>query len=86
MSSMSKKKLSFAELGDLLRQEWEQGNIDNEVHEYIEAGLIPIHILREQLRWVIEREGDGLLLSMEDGSKLPVLLPIEDDQGDRLAA
>lgn len=86
MPSKRSQKLSFAELGDLLQQEWEQGNIDNEVHEYIEAGLIPIHILREKLRWVIEREEDGLLLTMEDGLQFPVLPPIEDDQDHRLAA
>ena len=64
MSSNNNRKITFEEFGDLLEQEWEQGNISNEVHEYIQAGLIPIHILRDKLRWVIEREGDGLRISV----------------------
>lgn len=64
MPSKKKTKLTFAQFGDLLQQEWEAGNIDSEIHQYIEAGLVPIKLLRERLRWIIEREGDGLLISI----------------------
>lgn len=70
------RKITFAEFGDLLQNEWMQGNIGSEVQEVIQAGLIPIKLLREKLRWIIEREGDGLRLTME-GNELKI--PLDND-------
>lgn len=51
-------KLTFAQFGDLLQEAWENGFIGGEVHESIEAGVIPIRYLREKLRLVIERSDE----------------------------
>ncbi|MBI5732244.1 MAG: hypothetical protein HY982_02700 [Candidatus Magasanikbacteria bacterium] len=61
------QKMSFAEFGDFLQNEWEQGNIGSEVHDWIEAGIIPIPYFREKYHLIIEREGDGVRLTKEDG-------------------
>jgi len=61
------RNISFSQLGDLLQEEWEKGNIGNDIHESIEAGLLPIRYLREKLKWVIERNGDeGLRLTVQN--------------------
>lgn len=60
------RNISFAQLGDLLQDEWEKGNIGKDVHESIEAGFLPIRLLREKLKWVIEREGEGVRLTAEN--------------------
>jgi hypothetical protein len=64
----SSRKITFAEFGDMLQSEWEQGNIGSDVHRSIEMGLLPIRELRAKLRWIIERDGDGLRLMVEDDS------------------
>lgn len=51
-------KLTFAQLGDLLQNAWENGNIDPKVHSAILNGLLPIEYLRERLRLVIERSDE----------------------------
>lgn len=62
MPSNKTQKISFAQLGDFLQTQWEAGNIDSDIHDYIEAGLLPIHLLREKLRLLIERsDEDGYL-------------------------
>ncbi len=69
MSSMTPnwpRKISFEEFGDLLQKEWEEGNLSSKAHEMIQAGRVPIAHLREKLRWIIERDGDGLRLTVED--------------------
>jgi hypothetical protein len=60
------RNISFSQLGDLLQKEWERGNITKDVHDSIEAGLLPIRLLRERLKWVIEREGEGVRLTIND--------------------
>jgi hypothetical protein len=61
------RNISFSQLGDLLQEEWEKGNIENEVHQSIEAGYLPIRYLREKLKWIIERnEGEGLRLTVQN--------------------
>jgi hypothetical protein len=60
------RNISLSQLGDLLQEEWEKGNIGTDVHDSIEAGLLPIRLLREKLKWVIEREGEGVRLTVED--------------------
>ncbi len=60
------RNISFSQLGELLQEEWEKGNIGNDVHESIEAGYLPIRYLRERLKWVIERNGEGLQLTVEN--------------------
>ena len=60
------RNISFAQLGDLLQDEWEKGTIGNDVHNSIEAGFLPIRLLREKLKWIIEREGERLLLTVEN--------------------
>jgi len=60
------RKITFEEFGDLLREEWEKGNLTSEVRDLIQAGVVPIAHLREKLRWIIEREGDGLRLTVND--------------------
>lgn len=54
-SSKQTRKLSFAQLGELLQREWEKGNITDDVYEYIAEGLFPIHLIRRQLSLVISR-------------------------------
>ncbi len=58
MPSKKTHKLSFAQFGDLLQHAWEEGVIGSEVHEAIEAGVIPIRHLREKLRLAIERSDE----------------------------
>jgi hypothetical protein len=60
------RNISYSQLGDLLQEEWEKGNIGNDVHESIEAGFLPIRLLREKLKWIIEREGEGIRLTVEN--------------------
>jgi hypothetical protein len=60
------RNISFSQLGDLLQEEWEKGNITQDVHDSIEAGLLPIRLLRERLKWIIEREGEGVRLTVEN--------------------
>jgi hypothetical protein len=60
------RNISFAQLGDLLQDEWEKGTIGNDVHESIEAGFLPIRLLREKLKWIIGRDGERLLLTAEN--------------------
>jgi len=66
MTFKNSRKITFEEFGDLLSYELEQGNIGDDVPKLIAAGLIPIKILRDKLRWIIEREGDGLMLSSDN--------------------
>lgn len=73
------RQISFAHFGDLLQRAWERGKIGEDVHEAIKRGLVPIQKLREQLRWVIEREGDGLRLTEE-------MIPTNDDEERGMAA
>jgi hypothetical protein len=70
------RKISFSQLGDLLQKEWEKGTIGEEAYESIQDGLLPIRYLREQLRWIIEREGNGLRLTIDS----------DDDKGYRISA
>lgn len=56
----------------MLQHEWQEGNIGDEVQESILAGVIPIKLLREKLRWIIEREGNGLRLTVVDALKIPI--------------
>lgn len=58
--------ITFAQLGDLLQDEWSKGNIGEEIHESLEEGFLPIRELREKLHWILEREGDQLRLTVED--------------------
>ncbi len=51
-------KLTFEQFGNLLQQAWEEGHIGEDVHEAIEAGMIPIQHLREKLRLTIERSDE----------------------------
>jgi len=51
-------KLSFAQLGDLLQNAWEQGYIESKVHTDILNGMIPIGYLRDKLRLAIERSDE----------------------------
>ena len=71
------RNISFAQLGDLLQDEWEKGTIGNDVHDSIEAGLLPIRLLREKLKWIIEREGERLLLTVENDDIEKKLNPLE---------
>lgn len=65
-------KLSFAQFGDLLQHAWEEGHIGSEVHDFIEAGVVPIQYLREKMRWVIERaDEDGYLNITELSDEYP---------------
>lgn len=65
------KKLSFTELGDLLQDEWKKGKIGNDVRDFIiKNGALPIGYLRERLKWVIERDGDGIILAYENVDNL----------------
>lgn len=66
MPSKRTKKLSFAQLGDLLQEQWEAGKIGDEIHEYIETGLLPVHLLREKLRLVIERSDEEGYLNVTE--------------------
>lgn len=67
------RKITFEEFGELLQHEWQEGKIGKEVQDYIMAGMLPIKLLRDKLRWIIEREGDGLRLTMEaDELKIPI--------------
>ena len=75
------QKLSLAQFGDFLQQAWEDGAIGDEVHEYIEAGVIPIRLLRDKMRLVIERSDEEGYL---DVTQLP-LNYYNRDQGDRAA-
>ena len=79
MSSNNTRKLSFAQLGELLQVEWEKGNLADEVHEYIEEGLFPIHLIRQQLKLAIAR-------SDEEGYLEVTPLSREEDSDWRLAA
>jgi hypothetical protein len=47
------RNITFEEFGDMLQHEWQEGNIGDEVQESILAGVIPIKLLREKLRWII---------------------------------
>jgi hypothetical protein len=71
MSLKNSRNITFEEFGDLLQHEMNEGNIGDEVQEVIQAGLIPIKLLREKLRWIIEREGNGLRLTVADALKIP---------------
>jgi hypothetical protein len=62
----SPKKISFAQLGAMLQHAWQQGKLGDDVHRAIQAGFLPIAELRDKLRWIIERDGDGLKLMVED--------------------
>lgn len=55
----------------MLQREWEDGNIGDDVQKSILEGVIPIKLLREKLRWIIEREGNGLRLTVADALKIP---------------
>ena len=59
------RTLSFAQFGEMLQDEWEKGRIGDDIHQCIESGFLPIKLLSERLQWVIEREGDGLRLTVE---------------------
>lgn len=69
MVSRQPRKITFEEFGDLLQQEWEKGNLPSEAHEMIQAGVVPIAMLREKLRWIIERDGTGLRLSFQESDE-----------------
>ena len=58
------QKITFAELGDLLQSAWKQGKIGTSIHDLIMAGYLPIHYLREKLRWVIERSDEEGYLNL----------------------
>jgi len=79
MSLNQSRKITFEEFGDMLQNEWKEGKIGEDVQEFIQAGIVPIKLLREKLRWIIEREGDGLRLTME-GNELKI--PIDNDSQD----
>lgn len=59
-------KLTFAQFGDLLQLACEEGRIGSEVHDYIEAGVVPIRYLREKMRWVIERSDEEGYLNLTE--------------------
>ena len=61
-----KRKISLSHFGDLLRSEWEQGHIGDEVYEWIQSGRLPIQYLRDQLRWIIERSEDEGYLNLTE--------------------
>lgn len=60
------RNISFSQFGDLLQEEWEKGNITQEVHDYIAAGVVPIRLLEEKLNWLIERQREGIRLTIND--------------------
>jgi len=68
------RQITFDQLGELLQEEFIKGNIGSDVHDFIaKTGALPTKYLREQLRWVIERNGEGLMLTTElDGLDLKI--------------
>lgn len=75
MPSKKSRKITAGQLGDLLQLEWEKGNICNEVRDLIiEKGVLPVQYLKDQLQWVIERDGDGLKLTYNTAD-----IPVEND-------
>ena len=66
MRRNNSRQISFEELGDLLYEQWEQGNIEDGVRDLICAGFLPIKLLRERLRWIIERDGEKIRLTIDD--------------------
>ena len=92
MPSKRTHKLSFEQFGDFLQDAWEEGHIGSEVHESIEAGVIPIRYLREKLRLAIERsDEEGYLnvtqlanvIPLADIIPFPADQPMDDDQLDQ---
>jgi len=71
MTFKNSRKITFEEFGDLLQREWEEGKIGKDIHESIEAGVIPIKRLREELKLIIERDGDGLRLTDDNAIVIP---------------
>jgi len=65
MSQKKSRKITFQEFGYLLQKEWKAGNISSKVHEMIGLGVIPIAHLREKMKWIIERDGNGLKMTVE---------------------
>ncbi len=60
------RQITFDQLGDLLQEEFEKGNIGSDVHDFIaQNGALPIKYLREQLRWTIERDEESLTLTRD---------------------
>ncbi|MEE9571925.1 MAG: hypothetical protein V3W20_02630 [Candidatus Neomarinimicrobiota bacterium] len=59
-------KITFAQLGDLLQNAWEDGHISSDVYEDILNGLLPIGYLRDKLRLVIERSDEEGYLNVTE--------------------
>lgn len=62
------KHITPAQLGDFLQNAFERGLIGEEAHESIEAGVLPVRLIREKLKCLIERGENGFFdLTFEEG-------------------
>lgn len=62
MEPNSTRKVSFEELADLLYREWLKGNLGHEFQDFVTKGLLPVEVIRQKLRWAIERsDEDGYM-------------------------
>jgi len=70
---MKKKpvRVSFEQLTDMLQEKWESGSLTNDkesINNFAKTGLLPIGLIRERLKWTIQRaeKGKGFWLTYND--------------------
>lgn len=61
------RKVTPEQLGKLLEEALINGKIGDEIRQFIQAGLLPIEYLRQELKWILNRgECGNLFLTTEE--------------------
>lgn len=57
-----KRKLNIHQLSELLFEQWQLGNLSDELIEYVKEGLIPLHLIQREIGWNLEKTIDGNIM------------------------
>ena len=56
------RKLNIHQLSALHFDQWQKGNMSDDLIEFVQEGLIPLHLIRQEIGWILEKTADGNIM------------------------